>query len=162
MLTSSVRETVPPGPVVDTMKNPGDHVVEFAHVAILVSDVERSKQWYGDVLGWKELFSQRTPSELGDLNGFTGKGGDIAMGEISGVRVEFVHMHTDAPLTQWRRNDHYGMFLMSVHIDDVESVHARCGALGVDIVREGLIGQSHTLFVVDPDGQELALVGPYG
>jgi len=41
-------------------------------------------------------------------------------------------------------------------------VRARCGALGVDIVREGLIGQSHTLFVVDPDGQELALVGPYG
>jgi catechol 2,3-dioxygenase-like lactoylglutathione lyase family enzyme len=139
-----------------------DHVVEFAHIALLVSDIERSKRWYRDLLGWQELFSHVTPTVLGDLNGFKGTGGDIAMGEIRGVRVEFVQMHTDEPLERWRRNDHYGMFLLSVRINDVEAVRERCRNLGVEIVREGLIGQTCTMFVVDPDGQEVGLVGPLG
>lgn len=141
--------------------SPEEYIVDFQHVALLVSDLETSKQWYRDVLGWQETFSNRMPTDLGDLNGFTGRGGDIAMGEICGVRVEFVQMHTDAPLRSWHRNDHYGMFLLSVRVNDVDAVRARCATLGVEIVREGLIGKTRTMFVCDPDGQEIALVGPY-
>lgn len=144
-----------------TSLSPEEYVVDFQHVALLVSDVEESKRWYSAVLGWKETFANRMPPDLGNLNGFDGKSGDIAMGEICGVRVEFVQMHTEVPLEPWHRNDHHGLFLLSVRINDVDAVRARCASLGVDIVREGLIGQTRTLFVCDPDGQEIALVGPY-
>lgn len=142
------------------MTTPGDYVSDFADVALLVSDLERSKNWYGDMLGWRELFSQAMPPVLGDLNGFAGRTGDIAMGEICGVRLEFVQMHTERPLKNWQRNDHYGIFLLSFRITDVAAVRARCATLGVEILREASIGQSRTVFVIDPDGQELALVGP--
>jgi catechol 2,3-dioxygenase-like lactoylglutathione lyase family enzyme len=120
----------------------GVGIVEFNHVALLVSDIEASKRWYRDVLGWKEIFANRMPATLGDLNGFTGSGGDIAMGEICGVRVELVAMDTESALQPWSRNDRYGLFLMSVRVGDVDAIRARCTALGVPIVREGTIGAS--------------------
>jgi len=141
---------------------PDDYVVDFQHIALLVSDVEVSKRWYADLLGWVEQFSSPMPVDLGDLNGFTGCSGDIAMGQIHGTRVEFVQMHTDEPLGRWVRNDHLGLFLLSVRVNDLDTVRSRCAELLVPIVREGGIGAggSTTLFVQDPDGQEIAFVGP--
>ena len=142
------------------MTTPDGYVVDFQHVALLVSDLARSKQWYSDLLGWQELFTRDMPTDLGDLNGFTGTRGDIAMGEIRGVKVEFVQMHTKAPLRARQHNDGCGMFLLSVRTNDLDVVRARCSDLGVQIVRERLIGQTRTLIVRDPDGQEVALGGP--
>lgn len=47
----------------------------FSHVALTVRDLERSKQWYADVLGWQPLFE-------GDDNGIL-----VAFGVLSGGQV---------------------------------------------------------------------------
>ena len=99
--------------------HPSDLITDFQHIAVLVSDLEVSKRWYAGLLGWTELFTQKMPSALGDLNGFTGCGGRISMGRIHGTRVELVEMHTETPLRRWAQEDRLGLFLLSVRVTDL-------------------------------------------
>jgi catechol 2,3-dioxygenase-like lactoylglutathione lyase family enzyme len=131
----------------------------FSHVALLVADLRASVCWYRDLLDWTEEFVSPMASELGDLNGFTGKAGTVAMGTVDGVRVELVQMDTDQALAPASARDRHGLFLMAIRVDDLAAVRRRCGQLGTRIIREGTIGQTTTLIVEDPDGQEIAVLG---
>jgi catechol 2,3-dioxygenase-like lactoylglutathione lyase family enzyme len=132
--------------------------VAFSHVALLVSDIEASVRWYRRLFGWTEHFVSSMSSELGDLNGFTGKPGTVAMGDVGGVRVEFVQMDTDDTLVAPTAKDRHGLFLLTVRVDDLVALRQRFERFGTTVVREGRIGHTTTLVVEDPDGQEVAVV----
>src|SRR5579863_10249898 len=49
----------------------------FSHLSVTVSDLERSKQWYQDVLGWQVLMEETAEGEafaFGFLSGSVGLG----------------------------------------------------------------------------------------
>jgi catechol 2,3-dioxygenase-like lactoylglutathione lyase family enzyme len=131
--------------------------VAFSHVALLVSDIDASVRWYRELFGWTEQFVQPLGSALGDLNGFTGAPGVVAMGDIGGVRVEFVQMATTEALAAPSARESHGLFLLTVRVDDLDAIRHRCAERGIAIVREGRLGQTTTLIVEDPDGQEIAI-----
>jgi catechol 2,3-dioxygenase-like lactoylglutathione lyase family enzyme len=131
---------------------------EFAHVAVLVSDVARSAAWYHDVLGWEPVFEADQGPVLGEANGHGGPG-SIAMGRIGATNVELVAMH-EPPLGPWRRSERYGLMLISIRVSDVPAARARCAAFGAAIAREVAFGPTLVLVVTDPDGTEIAIVGP--
>ena len=132
--------------------------MEFAHVALLVSDVDQSAEWYAKVFGWRELFRADQPSSLGEANGHGGAG-RIVMGIIDTTRVEFVEMH-DADVGPWRLSDNYGLMLISTRVPDLAPVRANLERHGVPVKRAVRLGGSEFLALSDPDGIEVGITGP--
>ena len=130
----------------------------YAHAAIMVSDIERSKRFYERAVGWKQEFAREFDEMLGKANGYGGPG-QIAMGTMGGVHLQLVHM----PVPKFERKvrpAHYGIFMCSVSVKDLAPVRERLKAESIPITRELEIGISHLLVVTDPDGQEIGIIGP--
>jgi predicted enzyme related to lactoylglutathione lyase len=129
----------------------------YGHAAILVSDAERSASFYERALGWSREFSRDFDESLGKANGYGGPG-RIMMGKLGGVHLQLVEM--EMPLERKQRQGHFGIFMCSVMVKDVEPVRARLKAEGIAVTRELDIGRSHLLVVTDPDGQEIGIISP--
>ena len=130
---------------------------EYSHAAILVSDIERSAEFYERAVGWEQEFSGSFDESIRRANGIGGRG-RILMGKLGGVRVQLVQMK--ASLERQERQNHFGLFLCSVAVRDFAPVRERLAAAGIPISRELDIGRSHLIVVTDPDGQDIGIVGP--
>lgn len=128
----------------------------YAHAAILVSDIERSAQFYERAVGWVREFGGEFDESLGRANGYGGPG-RILMGKMGGVPLELVEMKV--ALERKERPRHYGIFMCSVMVRDLEPVRARLAAAGIPLTRELDVGRSRLLVVTDPDGQEIGIIG---
>lgn len=128
----------------------------FAHAAILVKDIERSKLFYERAVGWKEEFSREFDESLGKANGYGGPG-RITMGKMGGVHLQLVQMQV--PMERKERPKHFGIFMCSVIVKDLAPARARLQEYGIPITREMAIGLSQLLVVTDPDGQEIGIIG---
>jgi predicted enzyme related to lactoylglutathione lyase len=130
---------------------------EYSHAAILVSNIERSAQFYDRAVGWKQEFGGSYDDSLGRANGYGGPG-RILMGKMGGVRLQLVEMQVSLERKQLPR--HFGIFLCSVSVPDLAPVRARLKAAEISITRELDVGRVHLLIVTDPDGQEIGIIGP--
>jgi predicted enzyme related to lactoylglutathione lyase len=130
---------------------------QYSHAAILVTSIERSAQWYERAVGWQQEFSGDYDESLGVANGFGGTG-RILMGKLGGVRLQLVQMQGEFARKEHPR--HYGIFMCSVHVPDLEPARARLKANDIAITRELDIGRTHLLVLTDPDGQEIGIIGP--
>jgi predicted enzyme related to lactoylglutathione lyase len=127
----------------------------FSHAAILTSDIERSARFYERAVGWVREFARDFDESLGVANGYGGSG-KIIMGKLGGVHLQLVQMQ--APLERKQRQNHFGIFMCSVMVKDLEPVRARLKSEGVPITRELDVGRSRLLVVTDPDGQEIGII----
>jgi catechol 2,3-dioxygenase-like lactoylglutathione lyase family enzyme len=131
----------------------------YAHAAILVTNLERSVDFYQRAVGWEREFAASFDESLGRANGYGGPG-KIVMGRLGGVRLQLVEMQVS--LEAKRRPLHCGIFMCSVHVRNLEPVRARLKAAGIPITRELDVGKSRLLVVTDPDGQEIGVIAPGG
>jgi catechol 2,3-dioxygenase-like lactoylglutathione lyase family enzyme len=129
---------------------------KYAHAAILVSNIERSADFYQRAVGWEQEFGGDYDESLGRANGYGGKG-RILMGKMGGVPLELVEMQV--PLERKERPKHFGIFMCSVMVKDLQPVRARLLAADIPITREVEVGRSLLLVVTDPDGQEIGIIG---
>lgn len=129
----------------------------YAHAAILVSNIERSADWYERAVGWEREFAGDFDESLGRANGYGGPG-RILMGKLGGVPLELVEMKV--PLERKGRPNHFGIFMCSVIARDLAPVLAHLKAEGIPLTRELDVGRSRLLVVTDPDGQEIGIIGP--
>ena len=129
---------------------------KYAHAAILVSNIERSAEFYQRAVGWEQEFGGDYDESLGKANGYGGKG-RILMGKMGGVPLELVEMQV--PLERKERPKHFGIFMCSVMVEDLQPVRARLKAANIPITREVEVGRSLLLVVTDPDGQEIGIIG---
>jgi catechol-2,3-dioxygenase len=124
-------------------------VVELGHVVLYVRNLERSRRFYRDVLGWTEL------------------GGDTAMpfpaAAFSSGRTHHELLlievgESAAPLPTGRR---VGMYHFGVKIgesdDDLREAVARLTESGVPIRGATDHTVTHSLYIEDPDGNEIEL-----
>ena len=132
---------------------------KYAHAAILVSNIERSAVFYERAVGWEREFGGDYDESLGQANGYGGKG-RILMGKMGGVPLELVEMQVH--LEPKKRPNHYGIFMCSVIVKDLEPVRARLKAAEIPITRELDVGRSRLIVVTDPDGQEVGIIGVRG
>jgi predicted enzyme related to lactoylglutathione lyase len=132
---------------------------KYAHAAILVSNIERSAVFYERAVGWEREFGGDYDESLGQANGYGGKG-RILMGKMGGVPLELVEMQVE--LSPKKRPNHYGIFMCSVMVKDLEPVRARLKSAEIPITRELDVGRSRLIVVTDPDGQEVGIIGVRG
>ena len=121
-------------------------VKELGHVVLYVRDLERSRRFYGEVLGWKEIgrFGQhgvafssgRTHHELLLL-----AVGPNAKPILSGSRVGLYH---------------FGLKIGESD-EELKAAIAEIEAKGVPIVGTADHGVTHSLYILDPDGNEVEL-----
>ncbi|NEO85831.1 MAG: glyoxalase [Spirulina sp. SIO3F2] len=115
-------------------------ITSYLHTAILVADLERAKQFYGGVLGLKEVArSLKFPGVWYQL-------GDYQIHLM--VQAQYQYLLTSEQ--KWGRNAH-----IALSVDDVAEAQAELTAAGYNI-RLSSSGRK-ALFVRDPDGNVLEL-----
>lgn len=125
-------------------------VKELGHVVLYVRDLERSRRFYRDVLGWREL-----PVPGGGL--------PFGAAAFSSGRTHhellLIEVGRDAaPIPAGRR---VGMYHFGLKIgesdDELREALARLREADVRVVGASDHGVTHSLYIEDPDGNEIEL-----
>jgi len=123
-------------------------VKELGHVVLYVRDLERSAHFYGDVLGWNRITA-------GDL--------PFRAAAFSGGRTHhellLIEVGPDAKPVQGGRRA--GLYHIGLRVgdsdDELRDVLARIREAGVPVVGMSDHTVTHSLYILDPDGNELEL-----
>lgn len=117
---------------------------ELGHVVLYVTDVERSATFYRDVLGFPQI--ARQPGVAMFSTGRTHH--ELLLIEVGGTPRE--KQHPEPGLY------HIG-FKIGDSTDDVRKAKDELTAAGVRMVGTADHGVTHSLYILDPDGNELEL-----
>ena len=141
-------------------------IQRVSHLCFRVSDLERSRRFYEDVLGFRPLYEIDTVgSPSTRLLGRT----DIRLTgvwlERDGFTLQLQQLHVDGLAKPKRDAVEIGYSHVAVRVSDLDAVIERLVAAGADVLTasrtanprpDGL--QSGAVFVNDPDGIRLELV----
>jgi catechol-2,3-dioxygenase len=124
-------------------------VKELGHVVLYVSDLERSAGFYRDVLDFRQVFG--------------GPGASFRAAAFSSGRTHhellLIEVGEDAePIPAGRR---VGMYHFGLKIGDTDyelrEALSRLSDAGAEVVGTGDHGFTHSIYVLDPDGNEVEL-----
>jgi catechol-2,3-dioxygenase len=122
-------------------------VKELGHLVLYVRNVRESAAFYGDVLGWKRI---PTP-----------EGAPVALFSSGRTHHELLLIEVGAdaqPIPSGRRVGLYHFGLKVGETDDeLREALARVQAAGARIVGASDHTVSHSLYILDPDGNEIEL-----
>jgi catechol 2,3-dioxygenase len=124
------------------------NVKELGHIVLYVSDLARSRHFYGQTLGWREI----TPEE----------GIDFPAAAFSSGRTHhellLIEVRGAPPPPRGRR---LGLYHFGVKIgesdEELRSARDELAAAGVRIAGATDHGVTHSLYIEDPDGNEIEL-----
>ncbi len=123
-------------------------VKELGHVVLFVRDVEESRRFYSDVLGWREV--RREGQRARTVTYSTGR-----------THHELYLMEVGEgaqPVPEGRR---LGLYHIGVKIgttdEELEAALGELQAAGARVVGSSDHGFTHSLYVLDPDGNEVEL-----
>ena len=124
-------------------------VKELGHLVLYVRDLERSVRFYRDVLGWRQAIPDATIS--------------FPAAMFSGGRTHhellLIEVGPDAaPIPAGRR---VGMYHFGLKVgdtdDELRAALARLQQAGVSLMGTADHGMTHSLYLADPDGNEIEL-----
>jgi catechol 2,3-dioxygenase len=119
------------------------HIQELGHVVLYVSNIEKMAYFYREVLGFHEI------EKKGPIAIFSGgrTHHELLLIEVGG---------TPAPRRWWPGLYHIG-FKIGDTPDDIQKAYRELVQKGVTIVGTGDHTVTHSLYIKDPDGNELEL-----
>ena len=123
-------------------------VKELGHAVLYVHDIARSSTFYRDVLGWTQI-TEPDPR--------------IPAAAFSSGRThhELLLIEVGAEAQDIPRGRRVGLYHLGIKIgdsdDELREAVTRCEEAGVRIVGLSDHTVSHSLYVLDPDGNELEL-----
>src|SRR5438093_2478398 len=123
-------------------------VKELGHVVLYVRDLERSRRFYGDLLGWKEI--------PGMNEGFPAAA--FSSGRTH-HELLLIEVGPDAAaIPEGRRVGlyHFGLKIGTTD-DELRAAVQDLEASGVTIVGASDHGVTHSVYLLDPDGNEIEL-----
>jgi len=124
-------------------------VHELGHIVLYVSDLGRSREFYRDVLGWTEL----------PLPG--GARAPIAAFSSGRTHHELLLIEVGPDAAPVPRGRRLGMYHFGLKVgesdDELREARDRLVAAGVRIVGTTDHGVTHSLYIEDPDGNEIEL-----
>jgi catechol 2,3-dioxygenase len=121
-------------------------VKELGHVVLYVRELERSCRFYGELLGWKQVASY---------------GGKVAAFSSGRTHHELLLIEVGEDATPIPSNPRIGMYHFGLKIgesdDELREALVRLRETGVPIHGMTDHGVSHSLYISDPDGNEVEL-----
>jgi catechol 2,3-dioxygenase-like lactoylglutathione lyase family enzyme len=132
----------------------------YNHTGQIVTDLERSKRFYQDVLGFRRWYEIAPADDASAtlLNLTPPLGMTACYMTLDGFVLELMHFaapDATAPFRARTMNEP-GLTHLSIAVDDVRATAAKAVEYGGEIVEESDIG--YALFIRDPDGQLLELL----
>lgn len=123
-------------------------VRELGHVVLYVRDLERSARFYGDVLGWQRVEGGNLPFRAAAFT--SGR---------THHELLLIEVGPDAPGPLHGRR--VGLYHIGIKVgdsdDDLREALARLQEAGVPITGASDHTVTHSLYILDPDGNELEL-----
>ena len=124
------------------------HVHELGHLVLYVSDLERSRHFYRDVLGFTEL-----PT---DQPGFPAAAFSSGRTHHELLLIEVGAQATPIPGGRRLGLYHFGLKVGTTD-DELREALATVEANDVTVVGASDHGVTHSLYIADPDGNEIEL-----
>jgi catechol 2,3-dioxygenase-like lactoylglutathione lyase family enzyme len=132
----------------------------YNHTGQVVTDLERSKQFYRQVLGFKFWYEITPPDEpTAKLCGLSPPLGVTASYlTLDGFVLELMHYSAPGATAPFRPRtmNEPGLTHLSISVDDVRATAERAVEYGGQIIEESDVGAA--VFIRDPDGQLLELL----
>ena len=121
-------------------------IKELGHVVLYVSNLERSRHFYGDVLGWNEI---------------TGERSGAAMFSAGRTHHELLLIEVGESAQAIPQGRRVGMYHFGLKVgttdDELIATIQEIQSAGVTIVGASDHGVTHSLYIQDPDGNEVEL-----
>ncbi len=123
-------------------------VRELGHVVLYVGDIERSAAFYGDVLGWESVFPTTT-------------GMPVAAFSSGRTHHELLLIGVGPDAAPPPQGRHRGLYHIGLKVGDsdqeLREMVGRLHQAGVTIVGASDHTVTHSLYILDPDGNEIEL-----
>jgi catechol 2,3-dioxygenase-like lactoylglutathione lyase family enzyme len=136
-----------------------DDITAFNHIGHCVSDLQRSRRFYEEALGFEYLYELKTPDEASSplLMIPPPVGGTGMYLRLDGLLLELLHFDRQGnPRRAERVMNEPGLTHMSVCVDDIPAALARVRRLGGSVIESTNIGLA--VMIRDPDGQFIELI----
>ncbi len=125
-------------------------VRELGHLVLYVHDVRRSAAFYRDVLGWRQIMPEPGVDPVGAAAFSSGR-----------THHELLLIEVGADATPIPRGRRVGMYHFGLNVgesdDDLRAMVATLKEAGATIVGASDHTVTHSLYVEDPDGNEIEL-----
>ncbi len=119
---------------------------ELGHAVLYVSDLERSRHFYRDVLGFTEI--------MGDPRGAAAFSSGRTHHELLLIEVG---PGADRPSPGRRTGLYHLGFKIGTTDEELVAAHTELTAAGVTVVGSADHTVTHSLYLLDPDGNEIEL-----
>jgi catechol 2,3-dioxygenase-like lactoylglutathione lyase family enzyme len=134
-----------------------------SHIGLCVTDLERSRRFYQEVFGFRLAFDLRTegPETPKLLRLDAPLVLDAVYLALDGLLLELLYFERPtSPPAQERALNQPGLTHISLFVEDVDAVVEAVPQYGGRVRDDTNIGVA--LFVEDPDGQGIEIIGPTG
>jgi len=125
-------------------------VRELGHLVLYVRDVGRSTAFYRDVLGWRQIMPEPGQDPVGAAAFSSGR-----------THHELLLIEVGADATPIPRGRHVGLYHFGLNVgetdDDLRETLAKVREAGATIVGASDHTVTHSLYILDPDGNEIEL-----
>jgi catechol 2,3-dioxygenase-like lactoylglutathione lyase family enzyme len=132
----------------------------YNHTGQVVTDLERSKRFYQEALGFRFWYEITPPDDMSaQLMGLKPPLGFTASYlTLDGLVLELLHYAAPGAAAPYRPRtmNEPGLTHLSISVDDVRATAEKAAEYGGTIIDESDIGAA--LFIRDPDGQLLELL----
>jgi catechol-2,3-dioxygenase len=127
-------------------------VKELGHIVLYVADIDRSAQFYGDVLGWRRL-EMPGGDHLGRV--------PVALFSSGRTHHELLLIEVGPDAQPLPRQRHLGLYHFGLKVgdtdDELREALARCREKNVRVIGSSDHTVTHSLYIEDPDGNEIEL-----
>lgn len=131
--------------------------VAFNHLGHCVTDLERSRRFYEDLLGFRFWYQVEPPDEpSAPLLRVEAPGLTACYLVRDGLVLELLHFAAGHERYRERVMNEPGLTHVSLSVDDLDAVCARVPGYGGAVLDDTNIGAA--VFVRDPDGQLIELL----
>jgi catechol 2,3-dioxygenase-like lactoylglutathione lyase family enzyme len=143
--------------------------VDFAHIGLHVSDLDRSIRFYRDIIGLDERDRRfRDEPYLGVLTGYEGLRFEacLMVDPASGLLLELIQMHSHTGASAEPGTANPGTAHICFIVDDVDAIYERALAAGHAAVNPpvtptaGYWKGGRSVYLLDPDRIRIELVKP--